>query len=185
MRQLTIVVGLFIGCVACSNNREQLRLGIIPKAKMETILWQLIQTDEFFLNYVISRDSSKNTLQERTKLYQQVFLLNKTDKDAFKKSYEYYMEHPELSKVMFDSLTARGNRMRDQVYAEKYHSFTDTSSKPTDTAAIKIDTAIKPNLLRHSFFNKDSILKKRLNRTNRRDSIASTKRIIQKRNKQK
>jgi hypothetical protein len=85
---------------------------VIPKSKMKTVLWQLMQSDEF-VTYVILKDTGKNIEKERIKLYHQVLELNKVSKDEFKKSYQYYLSHPEISKVMFDSLSARASRERD------------------------------------------------------------------------
>jgi hypothetical protein len=104
-----LMICLLSGC----RQSNDIPAGIIPKSKMETILWQLMQTDEF-VTYALLKDSIKGTDQERIKLYQQVFTLNKVKKEEFSKSYKYYMGHPEISKVMFDSLATRANRSREE-----------------------------------------------------------------------
>jgi Domain of unknown function (DUF4296) len=112
---LLIVTILLAGC----SNHAVIPPDIMPKSKMEMVIWQMIQADEFFMNYVI-KDSAKNTTAERTKLYQQVFTLNKITKEDFRKSYDFYIRRPEISRPMFDSLSARASRRRGEVYSKPY-----------------------------------------------------------------
>ena len=88
--------------------------GILGRQKMETILWQLMQTDEFTSAAFPLRDSIHNLTTERIRRYKQVFALNQTSKEEFEKSYRYYMAHPDITKVMFDSISSRANRLRDE-----------------------------------------------------------------------
>jgi hypothetical protein len=96
---------------SCSSN-DGAPSGIIGRSRMETILWQLMQVDEFTANAFV-RDTVHNLTTERIRRYRRVFELNQTTKDEFEKSYKYYMAHPDISKVMFDSISARANRQRD------------------------------------------------------------------------
>jgi hypothetical protein len=112
---LITTILLLAGC----SNHAIIPPDVIPKSKMEVVIWQMIQADEFFANYVI-KDSTKNTTAERTKLYQQVFTLNKITKEDFRKSYEFYIRRPEISRPMFDSLSARASRRRGEVYSKPY-----------------------------------------------------------------
>lgn len=91
---------------------------LIPKAKMETILWQMIQVDQYASN-VIAKDSTKNLPEERIKLYSKVFELNKITRETFNNSYKYYLGHPDVSKIMFDSISARASRQRSEAYRPK------------------------------------------------------------------
>jgi hypothetical protein len=129
-----VVVITIVFLLGCSNNKI-IPAGVISKAKMETVLWQLMQTDEFFTNYVI-KDSLKNNTAERTKLYQQVFTLNKITKEDFRKSYEFYIHNPEISRPMFDSLSARASRKRSEVYTKPYLK-KDSLQQDTSTAPLR------------------------------------------------
>jgi hypothetical protein len=95
--------------------------GIIPPPQMETILWQLMQTDEFTSD-AFSRDSTKNLTTERIRRYRQVFELNQTNKETFQKSYDYYMAHPDIAKEMFDSIGARSTRQREALDSAAAHA---------------------------------------------------------------
>jgi Domain of unknown function (DUF4296) len=115
---MRIVLFLFLtfSLLCCANNGTP--ADIISREKMETILWQLMQSDEF-VSTTVMKDSTKNINTERIKIYQQVFDLNKTSKAAFKKSYQYYLGHPDIAKLMFDSIAARAGRQREDAYRLK------------------------------------------------------------------
>jgi hypothetical protein len=109
-----LLVCLFASC----TNSSPVPAGIIPGRRMETIMWQLMQSDEY-VNTVVAKDSTKKASVEKMKIYQQVFDLNSTSINEFKKSYRYYMAHPDITKVMFDSIAARATRERTDMYKSK------------------------------------------------------------------
>ena len=109
MKQLIAFLLPAILFVSCGSNK--IPDDIIAKDRMEIILWQLMQSDEY-VNTMIAKDSTKKSSTERMKIYQQVFDLNKTSMDQFKKSYRFYMEHPDITKVIFDSITVKAGRQR-------------------------------------------------------------------------
>jgi hypothetical protein len=102
---------------ACTNS-GRVPAGIIPMQKMEIILWQLIQSDEY-VNRQLAKDSLKKTSVEKMKIYQQVFDLNGTSPGEFKKSYQFYMSHPDITKIMFDSIAVQAGRQRAEMYKPK------------------------------------------------------------------
>jgi hypothetical protein len=106
---------LLIVCVAigCGKSGKD---DILPQAKMEKVLWDVVQADEFIQAYVLKDSNKVNVNAERHKLYQQVFSLHKTNKDQFRKSYQYYLSHPEKNRVLFDSLAAKANRRMQDAY---------------------------------------------------------------------
>ncbi len=116
MRVLIFVLLLAL-VTACGNNAD-VPNDIIPGKKMETILWQLMQSDEY-ANIQLKKDSTKQYRAEKLKIYQQVFDLNGISMSEFKKSYQYYMSHPDITKVMFDSMTARAGTLRMELYKPK------------------------------------------------------------------
>ncbi|MBS1566717.1 MAG: DUF4296 domain-containing protein [Bacteroidetes bacterium] len=99
---------------------ERVPDGVIPPEQMQTVLLQLMQTDEyvsdlFARDSTYARDTSKNINTERIRRYRQVFQLNHTDLETFRKSYDYYMANSPKIKEMFDSLNARVSRRNDTV----------------------------------------------------------------------
>jgi hypothetical protein len=117
MRSYLTILIIILATAACSDT-DKIPADVIPKQKMETILWQLLQTDEFLNSYVL-KDSATNADKERMQHYNEIMRLNKTTQQEFKKSYDYYMAHPSVSKAMFDSISARGNRQRTEGFKPK------------------------------------------------------------------
>ncbi len=112
MKYMLVLVCSFL-LFSCSGGSDAPK-DIIGRQKMETILWQLMQADEFTASAYPLRDSTHNLTTERIRRYKQVFALNQTSKEEFEKSYQYYMAHPDITKVMFDSISSRANRLRDE-----------------------------------------------------------------------
>ena len=119
---LVLLIGIFLSC----NNSKSVPRGIIPPDKMEKVLWDMIQTDRFAIQF-LSKDSAKINVKEETfKLYEQVFRIHQTNRDEFTKSFKYYMDHPELNQRLYDSMNVRGTRLREDMYKSK----SDTTSRP-------------------------------------------------------
>lgn len=115
MRQLLAFLLTTLLLASCGN---KIPGDIISSERMTTIIWQLMESDEY-VNIIVAKDSTKKSSTERMKIYQQVFELNKITSDEFKKSYTFYMEHPDMGKLIFDSITARAGRERIDVMRTK------------------------------------------------------------------
>jgi len=113
MRMLVVISLLILA--GCSSDSDVPK-GIIGKDDMGKILWDLMQADQFSLQYMIKDSAKINVKKETIKLYQEVFQVHHVSKDEFQKSFQFYIAHPEITKVMFDSLSARANRQRGEVY---------------------------------------------------------------------
>jgi hypothetical protein len=58
-------------------------------------------------------------------LYAEVLRLHEVTPEEFRKSYRYYLDHPELNQLLFDSVIARGVRARTEMYdrpSSGYHA---------------------------------------------------------------
>lgn len=99
--------------VACGNKSKE---DVLPQPKMEKVLWDVVQADEFIQAFVLKDSAKVNVNAERYKLYEQVFRLHKTSRQQFSKSYEYYLSHPEKNRLLFDSLAAKANRRLQDAY---------------------------------------------------------------------
>ena len=116
-----VIAGLlaifFLLATGCSD-KKSVPSGILSREKMENVLWDMIQADQYTAD--LAKDSSAHIADlktERLRLYDQVFRLHDVSRDKFRKSYQYYTDHPELSQDLFDSLLVRGNRLRSDQYA--------------------------------------------------------------------
>jgi Domain of unknown function (DUF4296) len=106
-----LIMGLATACGKSEKPKD-----LIPEIKMERVIWDMVQADEFITNYVLKDSAKVNINAERYKLYQQVLSLHSITKEQFKKSYDYYASRPGESKVLFDSLSARANRRMQDSY---------------------------------------------------------------------
>jgi hypothetical protein len=101
-----------IGCV----NKDSVPSGIIPKTEMQKVLWDMIQADQFSKQFLVKDSAKKRVSFETMKLYDQVFQIHHITKDQFQKSYQFYISRPDILKILFDSLSAQGNRRLQEVY---------------------------------------------------------------------
>ena len=134
---------LLFGCV----NKESMPEGIIKKDSMQIILWDMMQADQYSKQY-LEKDSLKIDVKlETMKLYQAVFQIHHITKEAFQKSYQYYIAHPDLTKSMFDSLSSHTNIERQELYKLKQPNAPKPLVKPV-TIPNK-HPSIKPPTVKH------------------------------------
>jgi len=141
----------------CSDDNKP-PYGIISRPEMENILWDLIQAEQYSAAY-IARDSSKVSLKdEDLKLYQEVCDLHHISRDDFKKSYNWYIKHPDLVANIFDSLQVKGQRLRNESYSQPAYGPLKQAAPPPPPSVRILPPGTLPKLSR-PLLNKDSILK--------------------------
>jgi hypothetical protein len=99
MRSLAVCLVFFV--MSCSS-RPVPKEVIVPE-QMQKIVHDLMQVDEYINNFLI-KDTTIDIKKKRSVLYEQVFLLHKTNRKEFFTSFDYYKQHPALQKSLFDSL---------------------------------------------------------------------------------
>src|SRR5690349_3290457 len=100
-------------CIACGSSLPK---GILPTEKMEAVVWDMIQADQYYHEYALKDSLKKNVRVERVELYERVFQMHQITREQFDKSYAYYSSHPKMMQVVFDSLSARGSRRLQDFY---------------------------------------------------------------------
>ena len=108
MRKLFYICFAFIS-VGCSVN--PVPKGILGVDKMEKVAYDLMQVEEYVNNFVV-KDSSVDIKKKRSIFYEQVFKLHDTNRKEFYTSYKYYQQHPDMQKVLFDSLTSHAGKRK-------------------------------------------------------------------------
>lgn len=111
MKGLFVFVCLLVVSTSC-RHADGIPRNIMSKEKMEDILWDLIQADQFSTQFLIKDSSKINVKMETIKLYSEVFKIHDVSKDEFQKSYQYYLSRPDLTKKMLDTLSERARRLR-------------------------------------------------------------------------
>lgn len=106
MRKLLLIFFISPLILACSDKNE-LPKGILPKQKMQDVIWDIIRAEEFLNGFVIYKDTSIDKAAETKKWYDKIYQLHKITKKDFDRSYAYYKGHPVLMKEMLDSLSKR------------------------------------------------------------------------------
>ena len=115
MRKYLMLLPMIL-LIACSRNKVP--ADVLPPDKMKPLLFDMMRADELVTGYVL-RDTSLKAKQEQVKMYEQVFAIHKTNKAEFYKSLKFYQQHPQINKVLFDSLLSFANRKKEKLATEK------------------------------------------------------------------
>ena len=109
MRRLAFVGFVVFFAAACTRNDNKPR--ILSREEMEKVTWDIMLVDEHAHGFF--RDSTiKNHDKERLKFYLKVFQVHKITREDYNASLKYYASKPDQMKIIFDSLSARGERQR-------------------------------------------------------------------------
>jgi predicted neuraminidase len=93
---------------SCGKNNTPPPSLIQPK-EMQSILWDVMRA-ETLASEIARKDSSVDVAIETKSLSQKVFSIHKTDSANFNKSYNWYVKHPDVLKIIFDSLYIQKER---------------------------------------------------------------------------
>ncbi|HRP54719.1 DUF4296 domain-containing protein [Agriterribacter sp.] len=107
---IVLAVLLLTGC-----SRNKVPDDVIQPHEMGNILFEITMAEEF-VNAYVAKDSSKSREAEIQKEYQKIFLLHEITEAQFKESYDFYRSHTGIFKTMMDSLNARAQRKRNELY---------------------------------------------------------------------
>lgn len=113
MKYFCIILGI-VFLAACSS-KNKIPNDVIKPDEMGTILFEANMAEEFVASYVV-KDTTKNRDVELQKEYQKIYLLHDITEEQFKKSYAFYKAHTDIFKVLMDSLNARAQRRRNELY---------------------------------------------------------------------
>jgi len=65
----------------------------------------------------VMRDRSKNKETEIKREYEKIFFMHGVTEEQFEKSYDFYRSHPDIYKILMDSLDAKAQRKRNEAYS--------------------------------------------------------------------
>lgn len=104
---MRIILLLLPALLFAACRKTNIPEGVLPKDKMQAVFWDMLQADEYLKDYVFYKDSTRNDTTESIEVYERVFKFNKTSREQFDKSFDYYRNHPALMKEIVDSLNSR------------------------------------------------------------------------------
>lgn len=128
---------------ACTDNTKVPK-DLIQKDKMQKILWDMVQADRFAVDFLPRPGDSAYNETEVLKVYQKVFNVHGITRDQFLKSYTFYLNHPDITKVLYDSISVQAERRRAEVYKSK--SIADSLRKDSLRGNSVADTLRKQRL---------------------------------------
>jgi hypothetical protein len=106
-----MLVVLLFGC----TNRTTVPPELIQQPEMQKIMWEMVQADRYSASYIQVR---KDTLHQNENaiidLYDKVFSYNGVTREKFRQSYRFYLGHPDMLKVIFDSISIQAERKRSE-----------------------------------------------------------------------
>lgn len=105
MTRLLVFVFSIIVIASCKG-KETVPKDILPREKMQEVLWSMINAGEFLNGYVFVKDSVDKTA-ESSKIYGRVLQVHQVSREQFDKSYAYYRAHPGLMKIILDTLAKK------------------------------------------------------------------------------
>ena len=104
---------------SCSD-KNKTPSGIILPKEMPGIMWDVIRAQSLAIE-LARKDSSANVESQTKTLTTKVFEIHHISSSSFDKSYDWYASHPDILRLMFDSLYTQKQREIDLQMKEKYN----------------------------------------------------------------
>lgn len=115
MRTLTTVILLMVLLASCGDTKRP--EGVIPPAKMELVLMDVLLAESFSESY-LTVDTTKKLPEWYGQELDKVLALHQVSQKDFLASIDYYKTQPEEFKVIMDTVNARALRTKDQVFKQ-------------------------------------------------------------------
>lgn len=109
--KILIFFGALFFLYSCSG-KQKIPSNILPPEKMKNIVWDILEAQSV-TNEIAARDSSIDKQASLDSLTREAFRLNHTDSVNYKRSYNWYVAHPEIMKIFLDSLYEQKQRDKD------------------------------------------------------------------------
>lgn len=113
----TIVKILFIICFVGCTGRNKVPSEFVQPAAMQAILMDVLIIDA----YNSAKDYANRPFSitdVNSKAVQKILSNHKVSVTHFKKSYEYYLAHPDVLRPIADSMVAQANRFTTKMYSD-------------------------------------------------------------------
>lgn len=124
MNKLLYFLCLLFILASCRSTEE-----VLPKEKMEKVMWDVAQSSEFLNGYVYYKYPEQNRAALNDAMLQKVFKIHNINKEQFNNTLEYYEKRPDELKAIVDTIVSRQKKV-----AEKDSSKLEVPATPVDTA---------------------------------------------------
>ena len=95
------------------------KMPLLELPKMQAVMWDIIQL-EAYAQLITAPDTIKMTAKKNALLQQKIFSLHGISKEQYYKSYEFYSVHPEIMRIILDSITTKADRNRGKMMEKRY-----------------------------------------------------------------
>ena len=116
---------LIVSIYSCAGKTHFPKIVMKP-TQMEEVMIEMFKADALSAE-IVRKDSSKKLAVENIRMYQQIFLAHKTTRREFDTSYSFYQKHPELMKLLLDSLHSIQERSRATMFTKPVIVHMDSS----------------------------------------------------------
>jgi uncharacterized phosphosugar-binding protein len=110
------IVGFIL--LSCSG-RNKVPAEIIQQKEMQHILWDVIRA-QAYSQEMTRKDSTINEVAETKLLTRKVFEIHHITSSAFDQSYLWYTSHPEMMRIIFDSMNIQNQRQTEMKLKDRY-----------------------------------------------------------------
>lgn len=128
--------------MAACGAKNRVPANVLERERMEAVLWDMLQADEFLKDHILNKDSTLNDTVESIRMYERVFAFNKTNREEFARSLKYYREHTTLIKDVLDSLNVKATEVEPALNVPR-----GVESIPVDSSSIR-KTMVDTNTMR-------------------------------------
>ncbi|MDP4286284.1 MAG: DUF4296 domain-containing protein [Bacteroidota bacterium] len=110
---IKIFIYIFISvCLFSCYSGDRAPANIIKPKEMKSILWDVMRAQTLARETSL-KDSTIDEAAEIKLLSQKIFEIHQTDSTHFIESYNWYVRHPDVLKIIFDSLYSQKQRETD------------------------------------------------------------------------
>ncbi len=114
--RVVLLLSLLLACGGCSHS--PVPSTYLQPVEIKKVLYDLMVSENYLSNY-LSKDLTIDIKQKRSQLYAEVFKLNAITRKTFYRSYQYYQQHPDLQKALYDSLNTFVTQKKDLLLPPK------------------------------------------------------------------
>lgn len=146
---LVLILLLAAGCRSRSGDEA-----VLPPEKMQALLWDMMRADQFISDFVISKDSSRKREPESRAIYPQILQWHRVTATQFRRSLDFYRDHPEKLRPIMDSLSLPPRSVLSGPEAAPTQPIKPVEDVPAATPA---PVNIRKDTLRRPLRNRDTL----------------------------
>lgn len=118
MKNISYLIGVLLVLASCGS-KNKVPAEIMQPVKMQKILWDVVRSQALAAEEA-RKDSTINEIAQTKVLVQKAFKIHDVTSDEYEKSYKWYTSHPDIMKVLLDSLSNQIQQENQEDLKEKH-----------------------------------------------------------------